>query len=118
MSRRNHSRKHKKSNRRHMRGGFSDITGASTDASSEMNGSPVSQASGMSGGRRSRSRRSRSRKGTGKSDRKGGRARAGGFLQTLPLILKDAIVPFSLLYGLKRMKTKKNRVKNGGDDIA
>jgi len=78
-----------------------------TMESSVMNDNDESQSVPLTGGRRSRgSRRSGGKK----------RGHSGGFLTAVGSVLKDAIVPFMLLYGVN--KTRKNRSKKGGDDIA
>jgi len=102
-----------------------------TELSNEPDISGDSLPSPLIGGRRSRggrrsggSRRSSGGRRSGGSRRSSGgrrsggkkRGHSGGFLTAVGSVLKDAIVPFMLLYGVN--KTRKSRSKRGGDDIA
>jgi len=115
-----HTRKNRRSRRmKRMRGGRTDevpnVDASSPDASSPDASSippEVDAAMGQAGGRRRRGKPS------GGKDRRGngGRHSKGGFVQNVALAVREAMVPLMLYYGV--IKTKKNRSKKGGDDVA
>ena len=120
-----HTRRHRKSHR-----GGSNHLGSSEVSSSGVDDAvmdvPGGEAVPQAGGRRSRGGRrggrgSRDRRSGGSrkvGSRKGGRrSHRGGFMAGLGAMLKDAIVPLGLTY-YAVSKTRKNRSKRGGDDIA
>lgn len=122
----------RKHHRKHQKGGRSDEASQNAVPSSgvddemkEVPGGEIVPPS-QSGGRRRGGRRRGGRRSSRSSDggsRKGGRSkggrrsRKGGFIAELGSMLHEALVPIGLsLYTIK--KSRRNRVKRGGDDIA
>jgi hypothetical protein len=74
-----------------------------------MNGAPIQAGGRRRGGKHRGSRTSHRRSGKNRSAK-------GGFVQNVALAVQQAMVPLMLYYGV--IKTKKNRSKKGGDDVA